>query len=458
LLIRSEGKIFAITFGLGRYLLQSDCWIERFGLIVALNSIGKDKIRTIDKRTFDAISRHSREQASKEVEARDFGLDIEQDLLRAITGIPKNPKIGKRIYGMDCLNLSTDIPIDRINDLLPRIYDKFIDDSYKKDFPWVDHISEIKDKHRILDLDSEIVSKIFSGNTNKIWMAVPDIIEWDQVGGFCYKISKNSPEYQDVHLQDFIDSLSNSERENLCIDTFKKRHVHCMNSEGYIMREWQAYKCLYGELEQDLNTYLLSGGSWYVIAKDFVANVNQSYDEIPVYKKELPKYDDDSEGQYNKRISLEMSDQFALMHGNNILYGGTAIEFCDLLSVNKDIIHIKRYGGSNVLSHLFSQGRISGELFQMEKGFREKVAEKLPLGFEIRNPQERPHSDDYQIVYAIISDVSGDLDIPFFSKLNLKNSARSLRGLGYRVAKIKIGVDEVRAKLTKYRNKKKGKQ
>ena len=157
LFIETEGKIFAVTFGSGRYLLKPDSWVERFGLKVALNSIGREKIRTIDKTIFDAISRHSKEQASKETDARHFGLDVEQDLLRAVTGLPKNPAIGKRIYGMDSLSVSTDIKIERLEDLLKRIYAKYMDDSYKRDFPWVDHICEVKDNSVVSELDTLLV-------------------------------------------------------------------------------------------------------------------------------------------------------------------------------------------------------------------------------------------------------------------------------------------------------------
>ncbi len=55
LFIETEGKIFAVTFGHGRYLLKPDSWVERFGLKVALNSIGREKIRTIDKTTFERL-------------------------------------------------------------------------------------------------------------------------------------------------------------------------------------------------------------------------------------------------------------------------------------------------------------------------------------------------------------------------------------------------------------------
>lgn len=457
LLVKNEDGIFAVTFGQGRYLLQPDIWVERFGLKVALNSIGKDKIRTIDKKTFDAIFRHSKEQASKETDARDFGLDVEQDLLRAVTGVPKNARIGKKIYGMDSLSVSTDIKIEKIGDYLHAIYTMYTDDAYKTDFPWVDHISEVRDETAVDELDTLLTSQISGGNFDKIWMAVPEFIQWDEVGGFCYGMREKSPEFQDVHLPDFLKSLSKSGRDNISRETFTKKYVHCIHSEGFVMHRWQAYKCLYCEVLKGGQAYLLSGGKWYNVARDFVLTVNQAYDEIPNYEMELPKYDDDSEGEYNERVSREMTGRFALMHNKNIPFGGapSQIEFCDLFSKDRDIIHIKRYGNASALSHLFAQGRSSGELFQMEMEFRRKVAAMLPEDFSFEDAQERPRSEHYQVVFAIISDVQGDLELSFFSKLNLKNTARNLRGLGYRVAKSKIDVDDGRSKFTKYRRRRK---
>lgn len=91
----------------------------------------------------------------------------------------------------------------------------------------------------------------------------------------------------------------------------------------------------------------------------------------------------------------------------------------------------------------------------MESDFRNKVNDLLSTGFKIVNPEERPNSDAYQIVFAVISDIPGDLNIPFFSRLNLKNSYRNLRGLGYRVAKAKIEVDSIKKMTTKYRPRRK---
>ena len=56
-------------------------------------------------------------------------------------------------------------------------------------------------------------------------------------------------------------------------------------------------------------------------------------------------------------------------------------EFCDLYTVDKDICHVKKYGQSGVLSHLFAQGVVSGELFRSDIKFRQKVNQKLPAPY-----------------------------------------------------------------------------
>src|SRR5262249_36050053 len=66
LIVRTRQRLFAITFGAGRSLLTPDCWEERFGLRVTVNAVKRDKLRSVDKRTFDALSTQSRVQASRE--------------------------------------------------------------------------------------------------------------------------------------------------------------------------------------------------------------------------------------------------------------------------------------------------------------------------------------------------------------------------------------------------------
>src|SRR5213596_3762877 len=58
----------------------------------------------LDKRTFDAISTHSRVQGTREGSAFEFGVDIDQDLVRAVTGTPDDAALGHKLSGMDALH------------------------------------------------------------------------------------------------------------------------------------------------------------------------------------------------------------------------------------------------------------------------------------------------------------------------------------------------------------------
>jgi uncharacterized protein (TIGR04141 family) len=120
-----------------------------------------------------------------------------------------------------------------------------------------------------------------------------------------------------------------------------------------------------------------------------------------------------------------------------IHYGGghSQIEFCDILTKSKKIIHIKHYGGSSVLSHLFQQGLISGELFVSDSEFRKKLNDKLKAGWKLSDSKQKIISSDYEVVFAIISNSPDERpNIPFFSRVGIKNVKRRLESFGYSVS------------------------
>jgi uncharacterized protein (TIGR04141 family) len=199
----------------------------------------------------------------------------------------------------------------------------------------------------------------------------------------------------------------------------------------------------------------MSGGNWYHVRRDFVEQINAAVDQIPEYDRTLPEYDDKSEGDYVKRVAKAEPDTFAAMDGKTIVYGGGAskIEFCDLLTRKHDVVHIKRYGQSAALSHLFAQGLTSGELLQIDRAFRQALNTKLPEGYRLSDPAKRPRQGEYRVVFAIVSDRTGSLKLPFFSRLNLKHAAKRLEGYGFRVAKAKIHVSLLKTKLKKIKSR-----
>jgi uncharacterized protein (TIGR04141 family) len=118
--------------------------------------------------------------------------------------------------------------------------------------------------------------------------------------------------------------------------------------------------------------------------------------------------------------------------------GKSRVEFCDLYSKNKDIIHVKQYGGSSLLSHLFSQAVVSADCFLHEIAFRQDVNGLLPPGFKFADPTKAPTPSAYTVCVAIMSKVPGPLEIPFFSKVSLKHAVKSLQKMNFNVTKLKI--------------------
>jgi uncharacterized protein (TIGR04141 family) len=157
----------------------------------------------------------------------------------------------------------------------------------------------------------------------------------------------------------------------------------------------------------------------------------------------LPEYTGGSELDYNTLAANAVGnaccmDQQMIIHGG----GHSRIEFCDIMTSDRKLIHVKKYGGSSVLSHLFSQGAVSGELLVSDGDFRSKVIEKLPRGYkQTISKGVRPDASQYEIVYAIISGSENPLDIPFFSKVSLRNARRRLMSYGFSVTKKKIAKD-----------------
>lgn len=448
LLVKTRGRLLALTFGSGRFLLAADCWEERFGLRVALNSIDPDKIRSLDKRTFDALSTQSRIQASREGAAPDFGLDVEQDLVRAVTGTPNESALGQRLSGMDSLHSVVRVDVIDIKPLLRSYLDKYNDDAYKKHFPWIDQIAEVSSKTLVARLDASLVAAV-NGSRDKCWLCVPQIIDWSRTAGFRYGFGIRDPEYQDLSFDDFLDSLSGS---SVDLELLHRRRVRQVDGDGATLEAWQIYQCIYYECELNGHTYVLSSGRWYRVDVDFVSAVNEFFDRLSRYASPLPEYNDASEAAYCSRVSTTSPQSYALMDRKLIRIGGAhgSIEFCDLFTPDKTLLHVKRYAASSVLSHLFSQGAVSGEAFRADPTFRAAVLEQLPQSFRLFSRDHAPEPAEYQIVFAVVSGKTGPLKLPFVSRVNLRQASRRLEAFGYRAAIAKIQMSDVMAKLKRY--------
>lgn len=439
LLATTSSRTFAITFGYGKSLLCPSCWEEDFGLRVSLNAIHPDKIRSISHTSFDAISQRSQIQANTDAAIGDFGLDIERDLLRAVVGQPANPALGEVLAGADPLSASARIGLEELPALLQTLFKEFNSKAYQARYPWLDHIRHATDKPLIEKLNAALLQAL-NARSSQVWLVVPEIMDWVNLKGFGYSTAPNQEPESEIRAPHFLDTLPVA--TPLSIEKLKREHVlqFALDTDAPV-RRWPVFKCLHAELEVDANTYLLSEGKWFRIARQYYQSVVDFFKSLDPLELDLPTYTpaDDGEAAYTRRASESRPERFALMDKNFTHHSiaGT-IEFCDLFSSEKQIIHVKRYGGSSRLSHLFAQGIVSGKVFHHQADFRADVNAKLPEAFRLPDPSQKPEFQEYQVVFAIVSDSSKPFDIPFFSKITLRSALEELNRLGYRTAIARI--------------------
>lgn len=443
--VNEGGRWFCFTFGYTRHLLNEAAVERNFGLIVSLNLGDPDAIKAIDKTNISHVGLQSREQAGRDVGFDGFEFDTDIDLLKSMTA--KGPEKGgeeqETYSGRDSITVYTRVTLSSFAEIAKKLYKAFRSSRYKKLYPWVDKISQERDPTIVAALDEALVAAINDGETARIWMAVPEIIAWEDIENFAYRIPANNPKkagptlYPDIDLDTW---LAETKLEgHLTLNHLANRRVFQLFKDGRDPAGWSVYRCLNAEIDLNQKKYILNDGDWYAVDGNYVAEVDKFYQKIPVSALSLPCYGTKAEPAYLAGIPAA-HPQFALMDRKTVMIGGgrSRVEFCDLYSKARDIVHVKKYGGSSMLSHLFSQAMVSGESFLHEAAFRQAVNKHLPPAFRLANPAADPKATDYTICIAIMSKVAGPLEIPFFSKVSLRYAVVALRRMNFSVTKLKI--------------------
>lgn len=178
---------------------------ERFGLRVALNQAKRSSLRKIKRTSVAENARKTAEQMPFSSPIESFGIDISQDLLDGVTvSGGENLLATGSITGSDSLSLSVDETIATIPAFLERVYGVYELDNYKKEFEWIDRIVSVRSQAKIDALNNEAVELIRRGDPS-IWMAVPEVIEWESIAGF--KVSGSQGLYDDVCIDDVLCSV-----------------------------------------------------------------------------------------------------------------------------------------------------------------------------------------------------------------------------------------------------------
>jgi uncharacterized protein (TIGR04141 family) len=433
ILLKAVDRLFAVAFGFGRHWIDEAQIVRRFGMIVTLNVVHPDRIRSVDREEFDTIQRKTRSQTSTSSNIDSFGLNIQRDA-----------DFAAHVTGADNLILSVPVTFEQLGDKCAQALMQFGTNRYRERYAWIDNFNRITDPVKIAELDGRLVDELRTGARENAFLTPPDTLDTQEHRGFLYPRERVGTElHQDLRIEEVLSLLDDP--ASIVLGDLKRWKIREFTvSEETPSRQFSVYNASIYEVTQGTKLYVLSFGEWFEIAQDHVAAVNRLVAQIPDHEELnlISAQSGETEGSYNQRAAAASEGELALLDANPVLYGGgrSSIEVCDLLSSRMIFIHVKAKTKSSTLSHLFAQGLNSAQAFR-DARFRQLALARCPPSHRAIFRGE-PRSSDFTITYAIITQAAGNLRdaLPFFSKQSLANAGEMLRNMGYQVRLKKIAV------------------
>ena len=407
----------------------------------------------MDTKTFDDLVVTRTLQASKSTDLPTFGIDISKDILRAVTGEPRDTSLSKRLSGADALVLGTAKKASELEKVLGEALAAFAEETYKENFAWIDHLSLVTDSTLIDSLDQLVAQQLATGDTSGTHMAMPDPLSWEDIDAF--KITSSRTIFQELDLDDYLDSLGDG-RSAITVKILKGRQVSVkfLRSGEYDGR-WSLYNCLISEQRVSEQLYVLIEGRWLAVSETLAEEVDNFAISLPTSRATLGRSNKgETEPDYNKRIANDGAGAMLCLDAKIYAPGGanSGIELCDLLSADGEFFHIKRKSRSSTLSHMFAQGSVSARTFVGDAAYRDAVRAEIQRSVEPSDQEkwlnlippgnQAVDRSKYTVSYGVIANSKKtDTDwLPFFSKLNLMQHAKQVMSLGFDVSITRIDV------------------
>jgi len=443
--LKADARWFAVSFGASHVKLDPAAFEHDFGLRVVLNTVDHRKLRSADLRTPEELTVTRRTQTSRQSSSEAFGIDVEKDIVRGLAGEPTDQAFARRVAGSDALVIHKPAEAEDLEGICSEAYAKFKLDDYQEHFGWVDHIRYVRDDSLREKLDAELVAAlhaaIVAGTSDDLHLAAPAVYDPEEFGDVRYLGFRSKADHPQIDILDYLADL----KTRGCspdLEAITERHwLAEVRDDDSVQKRWKLYDCIVFEVEHGGTRYVLSGGKWYAVAKSLVDEVTAFFGAMP--KTALPSAKPgENEADYNERVAKEAGDLACLDRQLIRPTGATSdIEACDFFSKKRQFIHVKDEAASSRLSHLFSQGLVSAMAFRTDKPFRAKFRAKLE-GISadhaalLPGDEDEPDPKDFEVVFAVMRSPTskGEMRLPFFSLVTLRQAARQITALGFKVA------------------------
>ncbi|MFJ2031682.1 DUF6119 family protein [Streptosporangium sp. NPDC087985] len=456
LLVPAEGKVFAITYGMGHLLLDPSHVTPGFGFGFALRTLKPDAVRQVTHSMMDARGRTDRNSAAQDQHIRAFAIEEYGEVVSRLAGkigeisltLNKGRKQSVQIAGTDALKIHLGTaPKELLSDLaeINRIATKA---SPAPAFDVIARVRPLKsDDSRRAELDRRLDELLGDPSLGSIALTAPTacLDEAESAASHWVKIGPRRESVHDLDL-DHVLAKTQSLREGKRLTALTKGHIQlCRDETGQEIASAKipAHKWLAAEVALGTSRFFYHEGRWYEVGDRHLESIREQVRELLAASAggSLINWTSDlkDEEAYNKAAAG--ASGFVCMDRKLITteQHPRGFESCDLFGRENELIHVKRAESTAPLNHLFAQGRVSADALRLDSSARQKFLKKV----RERDPGH-PVKDDFmpkKVIYAISLKSGKPLTVDnlfTFAQVSLLQAASALRVVGIDVTVVNI--------------------
>ena len=431
--------IFSLVYGYGRTMLDDRYIVKNFGLRTAINLIEERNIKSLNSLNISRDFIDIQRQALSYVSHSDLQVNTNADILKSISGKAPSSSNFSSMSGADNLRFSAKSDVI-LSELLEDVLNAYKSDSYKqKGLEWIDHVQYVKEKEIISELDGVLLNHITNKSLENPIIAPNKIVSYLDIEGYfisgmniSHKIKENF--YDDIPSDQFweylYEKIEDENIEDKIIDKLKSCSLYCWTNDS-AHKISSIYDSLFIEIDHNNEKFFINNGDWFKIESAYYGYITNKIDNIAIFSDPMvPSCAENwNEGEFNEKFAASNPNRFKLFDKKNFHlpnYGHSKIEPADIITTEKQFIHVKKGGSSANLSHLFAQGVVSAQLYKNEKKFIKEINETFGEGYF-------KSDDKIEVIYGIIDkryDKKASEILPFFSMINLSQHYDVLSSMG----------------------------
>ena len=456
LLIPVGDRVFAATFGYGATAIRGSLIVSNFGLSYAARVMRTDGLREFDSRRMDASARSQKVQISQEGGVSELDVSPDGEFVHKLVGRLEEAVDGLDVQGTvvagDSLSFSADVDLASLVIKLEGVLKVLEKRSAKHAFAFVDALSPVaRNDERAPGFDRILVNALnrtlaglraagsSTGTHSLLTFAPPEgLLDTNLDHIFVQRGSSEEP-VEGFSTHAFLQSVAGP-RAKLSVSSLDNVKIVVRSDDladvvaRTRLREWLVLEATHGP-ERLIHTR----GRWWLLDSQYAATLDEDLSQIPDVTKDLalPHWSANL-AREEHYVAACQGDDYVVMDQVDLRSDGDEVEACDLFDLSGRLIHVKKFTGSQTLSHLFAQGMVSVDRLRLDANYKHQFVAAVGARSEAHVPMAG--NAPQHVVYAIAAEYSRDIPsgLPTFSKVNLREFHRRLTLMAVSVSTAKI--------------------